>query len=52
MTREDVLNEDVRQQVEEFDRDVDRRLNDHAFMAQDPDATFYSRKLSAISFPK
>jgi hypothetical protein len=41
VTREDLLNEDVRQQVEEFDHNVDKRLNDRGFMAQDPGATFF-----------
>ena len=35
------MNEDVRRQVDEFDRDVEERLNDQGFMAQDPDATFF-----------
>ncbi len=41
VTREDLLNEDVRQQVEEFDHNVDERLNDRGFMAQDPGATLF-----------
>ena len=41
VTREDLLNEDIRRQVETFDRDVDERLNDQGFMALDPNATFF-----------
>ena len=41
VTREDMVNDDVRRLVDEFDRDVEERLNDQAFMAQDPDVTFF-----------
>ena len=42
VTREDLLNEDLRRQVEAFDRNVDERLNDQGFfIAQDPDTTFF-----------
>ena len=41
MTREDILNDDVRRQVEAFDSDVEERLDDQRFVAQDPDATFF-----------
>jgi hypothetical protein len=41
VTREDILNDDVRRQVEAFDSDVEERLDDQRFVAQDPDATFF-----------
>ncbi len=41
MTRKGVLHSDMWRQVEEFERDVDERLNDQGFMAQDPSATFF-----------
>jgi hypothetical protein len=42
VTREDLLNEDLRRQVEALDRNVDERLNDQGFfIAQDPDTTFF-----------
>jgi hypothetical protein len=39
--REDILNKDVRRNVEAFDRNVEERLNDQGFMDQDPNATFF-----------
>ena len=41
VTRDDLLNDDVRGQVEQFDRTVDERLNDQGFMTEDADASFY-----------
>ena len=41
VTREDMLNDDVRRMIDEFDRNVDERLDDQAFLAEDPDATFF-----------
>jgi hypothetical protein len=41
VTREDILNDDVRRQVEEFDRHIEDRLSDQGFVAQHPDATFF-----------
>ena len=41
VTREDMLNDDVRRLTDKFDRDVDERLDDQAFLAEDPDATFF-----------
>ena len=41
VTREDMLNDDVRRLTDEFDRDVDERLDDQAFLAEDPDATLF-----------
>ena len=41
VTGEDMLNDDVRRLTDEFDRDVDEQLDDQAFLAEDPDATFF-----------
>ena len=41
VTREDLLNNETRQQVEDFDRSVEERLNKQGFLAQDADISFF-----------